>query len=117
VTDQEIVTLLERLCEEVKVQHDAIPPWFERWQREVYGRDEAGKQTARSIAAEVLRGQHTEEGVADTERWRANEQAHKNILDRLDSLNGWRNKVYGVLAFVGVAAPLGIAAWAIVTRG
>jgi len=110
------MTDLEAILEAIKAQPDTPPPWFDRWQAEVYGRDEVGKQTARSTAAEVLRDQHAEEGVADTERWKKNEEAHFAILNRLDALNGWRNKVMGVSTFVVFCGPLAVAIWALLTR-
>ena len=42
-----------------------------------------------------------------------NTDEHRTIIERLDSLNGWRNRVLGAAAFVGVLIPAVAVAWAI----
>jgi len=39
-----------------------------------------------------------------------NDKAHDAIFERLDKLNGWRNRMLGALALVAVVAPSAVAA-------
>jgi len=89
---------------------------FRDWREQVYlpghERVEAsvvGDKLNRKSDADAL-------AVGLRNKWQENAEAHKAILVRLDSLNGWRNKVMGVLAVIGFAAPLSVAIWAITGR-
>lgn len=89
--------------------------WRE-WREEVYrpaaarARDDVSEDRAgRLRTADDL-------ALSDAAKWEANEKAHKEIIDRLDSLNGWKNKVMGIMSVIGFSAPIGVAIWALVTR-
>jgi hypothetical protein len=89
---------------------------FRDWREQVYlpGHERVEK----AVGAEADTRLHVAEDVADiaSGRWQANEDAHKLILKRLDNLNGFRNKVQGVLAVIGFAAPIAVMIWALFTR-
>lgn len=51
--------------------------------------------------------QHIDERL--DEYCKKNDADHQEIFRRLDVLNGWRNKLTGVLAFLAVMTPVGAA--------
>jgi hypothetical protein len=43
------------------------------------------------------------------------EERDRRIFERLDKLNGWRNKALGILSLITFGLPAGIAIWAILS--
>jgi hypothetical protein len=52
----------------------------------------------------------------ETDKWGENARAHEKIIERLDSLNGFKNKIMGICAVMVFSAPTAVAVWALVTR-
>ena len=96
---------------------DNLAQRFDLWCHQVYEQGIKTQEVIRSTVAASLAADLARETKAVDDQWIANEKDHATIIIRLDSLNGWRNKILGVMALMGVAAPLALGAWAIVTRG
>jgi len=89
---------------------------FKAWREQVYEPGEVTRETARELAASGLKEQHNQEIQTEAGRWTANDLAHRQIITRLDSLNGFRAKIMGISQVLLFASPIAVAAWAILTR-
>ena len=89
----------------LRAELSALRDAFATWRKEVYEPGLTMRQAS-----------HNSEIESDARRWEQNEEAHRQILARLDLLNGFRNRIMGIGQLLLFAAPLVVAIWALFVR-
>ena len=74
----DLATTLDGLRRDI----NALRETFNTWREQVY-----------ATGIDKTEREHSTEAETDMGRWAANEQAHQEIIERLDTLNGFRNKI------------------------